>query len=354
MKMVTIIGRGHGGTRAMSHTLTASGVDMGAPLNVSGDLLPPESMYEACRVMAKHVKHLGGEKWDFSALHTMPIDPAFTRLIEDYLSSVLSSDQPLRGWKIPETTLCLPWIVRMFPEIHYINWIRDPRDSILAAHKTDDLADFGVPYEKTDNVRRRRALSWKYQVEMVKATPKPKHWISVRFEDFVLDQDSTLKKIGAYLDLPLAKIPVKVDAVGRWRHDGGEFSFDFFRDDLIANHYPIDEHNARPARSRLIRKALVMSVHEGFEAEYEKRHNPIWPELQKMLKDHGGHMYSIYLHPETRQLFAYVEIENEALWAKVPKQDICRKWWTYMRDMMPCHPDDMPMGLELKEVFHID
>ena len=39
--LITVIGRGHSGTRAMSHTLSASGVFMGAPLNVSGDLVPP-------------------------------------------------------------------------------------------------------------------------------------------------------------------------------------------------------------------------------------------------------------------------------------------------------------------------
>ena len=43
--LTTIIGRGHSGTRAMSHTLSASGVWMGEPLNGSGDLLPPQAMY---------------------------------------------------------------------------------------------------------------------------------------------------------------------------------------------------------------------------------------------------------------------------------------------------------------------
>src|SRR4029079_16815693 len=63
--LVTVIGRGHSGTRAMSHTLSQSGVYMGDTLNKSGDLLPPEQMYEACRVMAKYVKHRGGVQWDF-------------------------------------------------------------------------------------------------------------------------------------------------------------------------------------------------------------------------------------------------------------------------------------------------
>jgi hypothetical protein len=229
--LITVIGRGHGGTRAMSHTLTASGVHMGAPLNVSGDLLPPEDMYEACRVMARHVVHLGGLHWDFSTLHTLPIDPEFTRLVESYLSSVLGSAEPRRGWKLPETALVFPWIVRLFPEASFIHWVRDPRDSILGAHVTDDLADFGVPYEHTDNLRLRRAISWKYQMEIVRATPKPKRWISVRFEDFVLRQDETLARLSAFLGFPLAKIPVRPDAVGRYLTDTGEHAFPFFAED---------------------------------------------------------------------------------------------------------------------------
>jgi hypothetical protein len=60
-----------------------------------------------------------------------------------------------------------------------------------------------------------------------------------------------------------------------------------------------------------IRKAFIMSVNAGAEAEYEKRHNPIWPELEKVLKDHGVSNYSIFLHAETHQLFGYAEIESE-------------------------------------------
>ena len=56
MSIITVIGRGHSGTRAMSHTLSASGVFMGEPLNKSGDLLPPEAMYDACRVLARYVQ----------------------------------------------------------------------------------------------------------------------------------------------------------------------------------------------------------------------------------------------------------------------------------------------------------
>lgn len=104
----------------------------------------------------------------------------------------------------------------------------------------------------------------------------------------------------------------------------------------------------------MIRKAFVMSVHAGSEQEYQRRHTPIWPELEQTLKAHGAHNYSIYLHPETRQLFGYVEIEDEARWAAIADTPICRKWWAHMKDIMPSNPDNSPIALELKEVFHID
>lgn len=214
--MITIIGRGHSGTRAISHTLSESGVFMGDQLNRSGDLLPPQAMYEACRVMANYVCWRGGLEWDFSALHTMEIPTEFTDLIHAYLKSVLESPAEYKGWKIPETTLVFPWIRRLFPDIKYIFWVRNPRDCILGRHLTDDLKDFGIPYPEAEEVRLRRAISWKYQYDLVKATPKPENWIEVRFEDFVLRQEETLARLEDYLGLKLARIPVWPEAVDRW------------------------------------------------------------------------------------------------------------------------------------------
>lgn len=104
----------------------------------------------------------------------------------------------------------------------------------------------------------------------------------------------------------------------------------------------------------MIRKAFVMSVNAGCEAEYEKRHNPIWKELEEVLKAHGGHNYSIFLHPETRQLFGYVEIEDEARWDAVAQTVACQKWWKHMADVMPANPDNSPVSVGLREVFHLD
>jgi L-rhamnose mutarotase len=104
----------------------------------------------------------------------------------------------------------------------------------------------------------------------------------------------------------------------------------------------------------MIRKAFMMSVNAGQEAEYEKRHRPIWKELEDALRKHGVHNYSIYLHPETRQLFGYVEIEDESRWNAIAQTPICRKWWKHMAGIMPSNPDNSPKSLELREVFHLD
>ena len=104
----------------------------------------------------------------------------------------------------------------------------------------------------------------------------------------------------------------------------------------------------------MIRKAFVMSVDAGQEAEYEHRHRPIWPELEETLKAHGVHNYSIFLLPDTRQLFAYAEIEDESRGDAIADTEICKKWWAHMGDVMPSNPDNSPVAKNLREVFHID
>jgi L-rhamnose mutarotase len=104
----------------------------------------------------------------------------------------------------------------------------------------------------------------------------------------------------------------------------------------------------------MIRKAFLMSVNPGSEAEYQQRHSPIWPELEQTLKDHGAHNYTIFLDAETQQLFGCVEIEDEARWNAIANTPICRKWWAHMKEIMPSNPDNSPIARELREVFHMD
>jgi L-rhamnose mutarotase len=105
----------------------------------------------------------------------------------------------------------------------------------------------------------------------------------------------------------------------------------------------------------MIRKAFLMTLKPGTWIEYEKRHNPIWPELQQVLKDHGVRNYSIYFDRSTnRRLFAYAEVESEELWRRIADTDVCRRWWEYMKDLMQTNEDYSPVAADLDEVFHLD
>ena len=101
-------------------------------------------------------------------------------------------------------------------------------------------------------------------------------------------------------------------------------------------------------------KAFKMKLYEGQEAEYEKRHNQLWPEMKDMIHEFGGKNYSIFLDKETLTLFAYIEVEDPEKWAQSADQPINRKWWDFMADIMETNPDNSPVCVDLPALFHLD
>jgi len=53
-------------------------------------------------------------------------------------------------------------------------------------------------------------------------------------------------------------------------------------------------------------------------------------------------------------LYGYIELEDEAKWAKSADTAICRKWWDYMAPLMAVNPDNSPVAEDLVPVFHLD
>ena len=104
----------------------------------------------------------------------------------------------------------------------------------------------------------------------------------------------------------------------------------------------------------MIRKGFKMKLYPGFEKEYEKRHNQLWPEMRDMIHEYGGRNYSIFLDQETLTLFGYLEIEDGEKWNASAQTAICRKWWDYMADIMETNPDNSPVSVDLQPVFHLD
>ncbi len=104
----------------------------------------------------------------------------------------------------------------------------------------------------------------------------------------------------------------------------------------------------------MLRAAFKMKLKEGFEEEYKRRHDEIWPELIKELEDAGVSDYSIYLDEETNILFAFQKLKDHNQSSNLPNTEVVKKWWAYMGDIMDTNPDNSPIAIDLKEVFHMD
>jgi L-rhamnose mutarotase len=102
------------------------------------------------------------------------------------------------------------------------------------------------------------------------------------------------------------------------------------------------------------RFGFKMKLNPGFRDEYRKRHNEIWPELVKLLKDEGIGNYSIFLDEETNTLFAYQEQSGHSSSQDLGQTEIVKKWWKYMADIMETNPDNSPVTIPLDQVFFME
>ena len=103
----------------------------------------------------------------------------------------------------------------------------------------------------------------------------------------------------------------------------------------------------------MARVAFKMQLHKGFEEEYEKRHNELWPELEKLLKETGINDYSIFLDKDTNSLFGILQIDDPKALDALPEQPVMQKWWAHMKDIMESNDDNSPVSIPLKEVFYL-
>ena len=102
------------------------------------------------------------------------------------------------------------------------------------------------------------------------------------------------------------------------------------------------------------RFGFKMKLTPGLKEEYRKRHNEIWPELVKLLKDAGIGNYSIFLDEETNTLFAYQEQSGDNSSQDLGTTEIVKKWWKYMADIMETNPDNSPVTVPLEQVFYME
>ena len=103
----------------------------------------------------------------------------------------------------------------------------------------------------------------------------------------------------------------------------------------------------------MTRVAFKMKLFHGFEEEYKKRHDELWPELEQLLKNTGIHEYSIFLDESTNSLFGVLKADDPKALDNLPAHPVMQRWWKYMGDIMETNPDNSPVSLPLQEVFYL-
>ena len=91
----------------------------------------------------------------------------------------------------------------------------------------------------------------------------------------------------------------------------------------------------------------------GHSVEYKKRHDEIWPELGELLHQVGIQNYSIFLDESTRTLYGYLEAPDLSTLDSLLSQEVMKKWWTYMADIMETNPDHSPVSIDLTPIFYL-
>ena len=96
-----------------------------------------------------------------------------------------------------------------------------------------------------------------------------------------------------------------------------------------------------------------MKLKAGCEEEYRRRHAALWPEMKALLSQSGVSNYSIFFDSETHLLFAYQEVEGEQGSQDLGDQEVVRRWWAYMADIMEVNPDLSPVSTPLDNIFYL-
>jgi L-rhamnose mutarotase len=98
-----------------------------------------------------------------------------------------------------------------------------------------------------------------------------------------------------------------------------------------------------------MRRAWIMTLKPGREAEYKRRHDAIWPELKEAIRTGGVTSFTIYRHGLT--LFAYQEYDAGA--EPSEPAPVMWRWWREMAELMETEADFRPKRVLLEEMFHM-
>ena len=205
---IVLMGRGHSGTRVLSHACIRMGVALGTTEDrATGDVIDRGFTELIKRIALRSIAGTASDEIAEASLQTFQV-AAF-----QYYSRVGKHERSW-GWKFPETYLITPYVARTFPAARYIHLIRDGRDIAFKEHLTDDekrplgkgllskIQALGPPRHL------QAALSWAFQVDnfdQFRQSVDPDQVYDIRFEDLCLSPHETIEGLSDFLHMSLTQ-----------------------------------------------------------------------------------------------------------------------------------------------------
>lgn len=218
---VILVGRGGGGTRLLSTIAQDCGLFIGNDVSKSGDTM--EMVHEIYATLFRQEQYC--DPW-LQSLNTIRLRSA----AHDMLGA--AGWPPMWGFKLPETLLILPEILRAFPGARFVSFSRDPKaTSMRRTHMTARLDNhvgrtslrlayehFGIPLERIleDDDYTRMVVTTLHQVALAKAHLHPlgpERLLQLGFEDTLQDPGAVLQRFSKFTGLPVVtrEIEAQVD-----------------------------------------------------------------------------------------------------------------------------------------------
>lgn len=96
--------------------------------------------------------------------------------------------------------------------------------------------------------------------------------------------------------------------------------------------------------------AFCLRLQPGCEAEYQRRHDALWPEMQQALLGAGLLHYEIHLEPGSALLFAFMVRRTDHSMDTLPNNPAWQRWQRHMADLL-VQDNGLPLRVPLQRMF---
>lgn len=102
----------------------------------------------------------------------------------------------------------------------------------------------------------------------------------------------------------------------------------------------------------MARYMFMWQCRPGTEEEYVERHQAVWPEVIRALKEAGLRNFSTFM--KGNQLYGFIEADDfKTSWAKFQADPETQRWEAYMSEILITDVTQGDMDVIDKEVFRM-